>query len=493
MKKSRKVSPEEVESLGLIFPGVHKNELTNFLKENDFDDAVDLLNQLYPPEQNSSDQEYDYDYKSDDDNIEALSNSIPLDDKKDMIKEIREEFPDFDDDVCIIFLEDSQFDVNEAKKKAHATKQLMQHYIQTANSKQNLIKLQKDFPNLSEICLTNALEASSGDYGLACSILRDSIEPTKTEKKPKKKQVLFENGPISYMPKQKKQKKFKNKPNILSMKSTEKTLACEFSNVNDKMKSEALIVQLSEMFEGKDKDLTREDYEEALKLTNYNIDRAATIITQKIESFELNESASHKDSNVQKSKKSEKMKQLVQLFPQTLSTELEDVLYISYGNLNVASELMLNRLNGSPIPEEELRDRLLKEVPRDETKNDVDFNDDDDDEPIIVVTKTHSVPSKISAYKTNRNQPRPSMHGKTDQISVDLHGLNVTDAQVTVMKTLDASQHNNVGLIEFITGRGTHTKGHVSVLRPLVLTICKERGFRAHVGSNRGVVVCHIV
>ena len=183
MKKSKTVSPEAVEALGLMFPGVHRNELTNFLKENDFDEAVDLLNQIYPQDQKSDDQDYDYDYESDDNNIEALSNSIPFDDKKDMIKDIQSEFPNFDDEVCMVFLEDSKFNVEVAKKEAHATQQLYLHHIEVSNTEANLVKLRKEFPKLSDLCLSNALEAACGDYSMACTIIRESIQE---DKKPKK-------------------------------------------------------------------------------------------------------------------------------------------------------------------------------------------------------------------------------------------------------------------------------------------------------------------
>lgn len=515
MKKSRSVDKEAVDSLALMFPGVHRNELTNFLEENGFDKAVELLSQIYPQDNNSDEQnsndkisneqksngdDIEYDYDEFDDSIQALSDSIPIDDKNKMLKDIQKEFPDFDDDICMVFLEDSMFDIQKAKQEAAITKQQMEEIYH----QNNLNKLRKDYPNLSEVVLSNILEAANEDYSMACSIINESMnEPTnvKTDKKAKKKQIISEMGPVSCIQTKKKAKKFKNKPNML-MKSTEKQFACEFSEVNEKMKYEAQIVKLTEMFADNSKNLSRTDFEEALNLTNCDINRAASIISQKIESYQLNENAnkgSNDNNSAQRPIKSKKVKKLVQMFPQSSSSELEDVLYLSNGNLNVASEIMLNRNNGSPQPEEELLDSLLKSAPSQEQNDDDDdddnLNDDADDTAPIIVNPKHiySSTSKIVVNKTNRNHARPSQHGKTETKEIDLHGLTAAEAQVAVMQALDDAKYKNIGTISFITGRGQHTKGNVSVLRPLVLSFCKDHGYRAHVGSNRGVVVCHLV
>lgn len=75
--------------------------------------------------------------------------------------------------------------------------------------------------------------------------------------------------------------------------------------------------------------------------------------------------------------------------------------------------------------------------------------------------------------------------------SVDLHGYFSAEASEIVKNYLRrAKREGNVAQIEFITGRGLHSKDGVPVLRPMVLQLCQDMGFNAYVGNNKGVVIC---
>lgn len=72
---------------------------------------------------------------------------------------------------------------------------------------------------------------------------------------------------------------------------------------------------------------------------------------------------------------------------------------------------------------------------------------------------------------------------------VDLHGLSKGDATVIVERVL--ADPPALPFVEFITGRGLHSKSGVSVLRPHVLKLCRKKGFRAWVDPmNEGMVLC---
>lgn len=481
------IDQEAVKNLAEMFPGIHRNEISSFLEWNSFDEAVNLLIQIYPQNANNEEREYDNDENGYDDFI-ALSNSIPLDDQNEMIIDIQKDFPDFDDEICLVFLEDSKFNLEEAKKEAYATRQLFRHQEAVSKREEAFMKLKKNNPNLSDTFVLNALEAADGDYSTASALIRESIEP---DKKSKKKQILFENGPVSHIATSKKPKKFKKKT-IPSIKSTEKRSLYEFSQINEKMRYEAQITQLMDTFGKSSKDLTHDDYEEALKLTNGDIDRAASILSEKLKCIELNREVSNADNGSNpnsNSTHSVKMRELIEMFPFASTSDLEDLLYNSYGNIQIVSELMLNRMSDNPRPEEELLEELLKEIPHEENPD----ADDDDQVVRYYRKKPSSSASVIHVNKTNKMPDRPSMHGKTESITIDLHGMRVAEAQETVIRTLRNVQNSNTGIIYFITGRGQHSKGNVPVLRPLVMKMCKERGYRPAVSQNRGTVICNVI
>jgi hypothetical protein len=51
----------------------------------------------------------------------------------------------------------------------------------------------------------------------------------------------------------------------------------------------------------------------------------------------------------------------------------------------------------------------------------------------------------------------------------------------------------DIGEIQFCTGRGAHSPGHLPVLRPLVVKRCRDFGHPAKVDpTNPGVVICSL-
>lgn len=92
--------------------------------------------------------------------------------------------------------------------------------------------------------------------------------------------------------------------------------------------------------------------------------------------------------------------------------------------------------------------------------------------------------------------PKPdsqSRHGNVWRL--DLHGKGKSEAVRQVVDKLKmAQQDGNVSRIEFITGKGLHSKDGIPVLRPVVLRVCRFLGHKVEVNeTNEGVVVCDLL
>lgn len=85
---------------------------------------------------------------------------------------------------------------------------------------------------------------------------------------------------------------------------------------------------------------------------------------------------------------------------------------------------------------------------------------------------------------------------RDDQLSttvIDLHELTKYQADFIVRNSIKESKKNRIGVFKFITGRGNHSIGKTPVLRPLVLSICKEFNVYCYVPKkNPGVIVCDV-
>ena len=103
--------------------------------------------------------------------------------------------------------------------------------------------------------------------------------------------------------------------------------------------------------------------------------------------------------------------------------------------------------------------------------------------------------SQVSSNSVNRHNRMPARYLQNifeDTQEIELHGKNLVDAKEAVIRALDSAQQNKIKKIFFITGRGNHSKGNVPVLRPMVLKVCKERGFNPTLSQNKGTIICAV-
>ena len=78
-------------------------------------------------------------------------------------------------------------------------------------------------------------------------------------------------------------------------------------------------------------------------------------------------------------------------------------------------------------------------------------------------------------------------------LTIDLHNYLASEAAEYVSRVIRNSR-DSFGVIYFITGKGTHSKDHISILRPLVLKLCKQAGAETGlVSGNNGIVYCRFV
>jgi hypothetical protein len=75
-------------------------------------------------------------------------------------------------------------------------------------------------------------------------------------------------------------------------------------------------------------------------------------------------------------------------------------------------------------------------------------------------------------------------------LTVDLHGFTRADYREKVLEVLKEAEHRpGIEKVNFITGRGRHSKGEMPLLRPLVLELLQKQGIAAELmEKNPGIV-----
>ena len=124
MSYQRAVNQETVDTLSVMFPHIFQDEFSTNIRDYSFDEVVELMQIYYQQNDdtgNQNDNSNDQNDNSDSDSYYySDSESIFSNVKDQMIFEIHNEFPDFDEEDCLIFLEDSDYDIEKAKKEAFA-------------------------------------------------------------------------------------------------------------------------------------------------------------------------------------------------------------------------------------------------------------------------------------------------------------------------------------------------------------------------------------
>ncbi|OHT14130.1 hypothetical protein TRFO_03164 [Tritrichomonas foetus] len=489
-----------------LFPDVSIEESKNYLIWNTFDQAIDLLSQIYPQDENDDHENDEQENethpndeipnrnnpdhgnspnigrnenrnilfeKSDDSDNDMDQNCINL-----LIIEMKESFPDLDDEICLLILEESNFIIQKAKKTADATQRLYQHYLSTSENEEKLQKLKNYYPNVNDETLRNCLEAAGGDFQSAVGFVestfpRDSqishkkAKPTKT--------VISESGPTSFIRQTKKEPKKKKKA-IPSIKESQSTKTSAVSSippeyqVNQTMKMENNVNLLMSMFENA---FSKEEIEEVLNLTENDIDRSANMLAEKLATHNLNTHDEQIDPHI---------KELTEIFPLASFSEIELALNDANKDIETASLLLMNRFSENPMPE----DTLLAQRP--------DLSVQEAKEVLQKTNGNLGEASKIFWHIQKKPIQRnsSSMTRKLTR-TVDLHGLRLAEAQDVVSRSLRSAKDSNTGRICFITGHGAHSKNHIPVLKPLVFRMCKDFGYKPIQSRNRGIIVCNIV
>jgi len=77
--------------------------------------------------------------------------------------------------------------------------------------------------------------------------------------------------------------------------------------------------------------------------------------------------------------------------------------------------------------------------------------------------------------------------------TVDLHGLYVLEALEYAKKELESAMYRDDDEICFITGKGLHSEGGLSKLRPRLAELCDERGLMYSLDPrNAGKVIVQL-
>lgn len=412
MSNQRAVNQETVDTLSVMFPHISQDVFSTYLRDYSFDEVVELMQLYYPQNDdtgNQNDNSNDQNDNSDSDSYYySDSESISSNVKDQMILEIQNEFPDFDEEDCLIFLEDSDYDIEKAKKEAFA---IIQHYLQYERSNNE---------ELGVVYFDN--------------VNRSSMNPTPDKKAKKKKQIITDNLPMSYAQTTKKAKKIKKKT-IPSIKSTEN----QSKSSQQSQKDDDFMNPSEEMFE------------------------------------------------------------LLKKFPYASQSDLREVLSLSQNDTEIASKLMDNRMSKKPQPEGELLSALLrKEEEQGEehrarkTKKELKEEDDEDDKFYREMNKRSSKTTSFGMKRTNR---MPQRHSKSENLEIreiDLHGENAVNVHEKVYRALEDAERGGIREIHFITGRGRHSQGNIPILRPLVYSLCKKRGYKPLLSRDKGCVICKI-
>ena len=213
----------------------------------------------------------------------------------------------------------------------------------------------------------------------------------------------------------------------------------------------------------------RERAIEALQLTGGDVNRAANVIFNAECVMDADEPAPETPAEV-----------LHSVFPSTPLQEIEEVLEQVEGDIEHAGRILEQRLTENPP----LEDSVLALVPE-----------------VTVEQARESLRraggnvrrAAALAYRYRpRHPPPPRRRVDKKILTVDLHGFTAQEAYAYVSRAVRrAKQSGDVRQINFITGRGLHSRNG-PVLRPLVCRLCRDLHTNAFIGPNPGVVVCNL-
>lgn len=104
-------------------------------------------------------------------------------------------------------------------------------------------------------------------------------------------------------------------------------------------------------------------------------------------------------------------------------------------------------------------------------------DDEEDEDQFYIIFQKHSFlqKSKNSVNRSNRMPTRYSLNMYDITQEIELHGKTYDEAQELVISALDSAKINNI-----------------PVLKPMVLKICKKKGFNPSLSKNKGTIICCI-
>lgn len=123
----------------------------------------------------------------------------------------------------------------------------------------------------------------------------------------------------------------------------------------------------------------------------------------------------------------------------------------------------------------------------------IDDDEEDEDQFYMKFQKQSFLQkSTNSVNRSNRMPTRYSLNLYDNTQEIELHGKTYDEAQELVISALDSAKINHIRKILFITGRGRHSIDNIPVLKPMVLKICKKKGFNPSLSKNKGTIICCI-
>ena len=437
------------------------------------------------------------------------------------IRKLAEQFPDIDEDILTMFLEEVNYNCDEA---AALIREEAARYAQFAEDPEGFNvpteTLQAEFPSASPDQIEFLLEAYPDDI--------EQVRQSLSEIAPAHNDPEF-NDEIQELPRYQNDPEFNDEVQELQYNPGLEALADEFPNIERvmlneclqaagslilarqwileqfpearnqsrrKQKQEKQVIQVfHEVPKGpprgkKEKrkknkhrspfaepkrdpveelvafGFNRERAIEALQLTGGDVERAANMMLEDT-MIEASEPAPQTPAEL-----------LHSWFVSTPLEEIEEVLEQVQGDVEHAASILGQRLSENPPLEDSVL-ALVPEVTVEEARDSLKRTRGD-------VRKAAAL-----AFRYRRPAPPKRPAPKKKILTVDLHGYTSREAYSFVSRAVRrARESGDVRQINFITGRGLHSKNG-PVLRPLVCQLCRKLGTNAFIGPNPGVVVCN--
>lgn len=170
------------------------------------------------------------------------------------------------------------------------------------------------------------------------------------------------------------------------------------------------------------------------------------------------------------------------LFVSATDYEVSEALKMSNNDVNLAVEYLLTRRFDAPPPEDAIL-AVRPDVSLARARKALRDNRGD-------VKAALASLGQVKLIRLQREKPWEKREIAKRTLTIDLHGYKAEEAIDFVGRAIRNSR-NSVGTIYFVTGRGLHSKEKRSVLRPLVMRMCRKAGAETFVQKgNTGVVVC---